>query len=261
MLSDVSVESVLLLREIMDRIQLPAYEDVPDKREARAQNIKLWRIPHTEITIGKAPDGPRMGSYLITPDTVRRLSSFYREVKHMPYKAEKGEDYTGFYEQYIYSSGWMIPDGFLKKLPEWMKEGYLNQALWQWMALFIILGLATLSLWLVLIWHRKLKTKKRNPYKQIDRLIFPFYGMSLCVLVEYISDEQINITGEVLSVLTMGMEFFFALYASVAILVTGNIVMKGIIYSSKIKEEALDADVIKLAVQAGYIRSYFCAFL
>ncbi len=246
LLSDVSVESVLLLREIMDRIQLPAYEDVPDKREARAQNIKLWRIPHTEITIGKAPDGPRMGSYLITPDTVRRLSSFYREVKHMPYKAEKGEDYTGFYEQYIYSSGWMIPDGFLKKLPEWMKEGYLNQALWQWMALFIILGLATLSLWLVLIWHRKLKTKKRNPYKQIDRLIFPFYGMSLCVLVEYISDEQINITGEVLSVLTMGMEFFFALYASVAILVTGNIVMKGIIYSSKIKEEALDADVIKL---------------
>lgn len=244
--SDVSIESVLMLREIMDRIQLPALEDVPDKREARKLNIKLWRIPHTEITIGKAPDGPRMGSYLITPDTVRRLSSFYKEVKHMPYKAEKGDNYTGFYEQYIYSSGWMIPDGFLKKLPLWMMEGYLNQALWQWIALFFVMGVGTFSLWLIWMWHRTLKCKKRSPYKQLDRLLFPFYGMFLCVIVEYISDEQINITGDVLSVLTMGMELFFAVYASIAIIIAGNIIMQGIIYSSKIKEEALDADVIKL---------------
>ena len=115
LLKDVSIESVLRLREIMDRIELPELTDIPDKHEAKANNILLWRIPHTEITIGRCPDGPRMGSYLFTPETVRRLAEYYDEVNHLPYRSDKGPDYTGFYEQYIYSSGWMIPDGFLKK--------------------------------------------------------------------------------------------------------------------------------------------------
>ena len=244
--SDVSIESVLRLREILDRIELPDLADVPDKHEAKKYKVMLWRIPHTEITIGRCPDGPRMGSYLFTPETVRRLEEYYEEVAHLPYRSDKGENYTGFYEQYIYSSGWMIPDGFLKKLPAWMLEGYEGQALWQWIALTVLMVISGLSIWSFWLWHRTLKgrTCKRN--WRFERLIFPVYAMLVCIVVEYIADNQINITGDVLSFVTMAMELVFAIYAGIAILIGGDVVMRGILCTSKIKEEALDADVIKL---------------
>lgn len=243
---DVSVESVLRLREILDRIKLPELADVPDKKEAKKHQILLWRIPHTEITIGRCPDGPRMGSYLITPETVRRLEEFYKEVHHLPYRSDKGEDYTGFYEQYIYSSGWMIPNGFLKKLPAWMLEGYEGQALWQWTALTVLILLGGFSMWFFWLWHRTLKGRTCNWNWRLERLLFSFYAMLVCLVIEYIVDDQINITGDVLSIVTMSMELVFAIYAGLAILIGGDVVMRGILCTSKIKEEALDADVIKL---------------
>ncbi|WP_415715197.1 mechanosensitive ion channel family protein [Maridesulfovibrio sp.] len=246
LLKDVSIESVLRLREIMDRIELPELTDIPDKHEAKANNILLWRIPHTEITIGRCPDGPRMGSYLFTPETVRRLAEYYDEVNHLPYRSDKGPDYTGFYEQYIYSSGWMIPDGFLKKLPDWMKLGYMGQAVWQWMALVLFFLLGSSSLWLFWLWHRTLKAKVHGWHWGLERLLFPIYAMLVCIFLEYLVDNQINITGDVLSFVTMMLEFIFAVYGGIAILIGGDVVMRGILVTSKIKEEALDADVIKL---------------
>lgn len=243
---DVSIESVLRLREIFDRIELPDPEDVPDKSDIKKNDIKIWRIPHTEITIGLVPEGPRMGAYLFTPETVDRLGEFYDEVRKIPYRKELGENHTGFYEQYIYSSGWMIPDGFLKKLPEWMKDGYYGQAVWQWGALFFIFLLGGLSFWLAWIWHKKSTGLISNRFWRVDRLIFPLYVMLLSVIIDYIADKQINITGDVLSMVSMLLELIFAIYAALAIVIAGDVIMRGIISSSKIKEEALDADVIKL---------------
>lgn len=246
LMDDVSIESVLRLREVLDRIELPKMGDVPDKKEVKTHKIQLWRIPHTEITIGRCPDGPRMGSYLFTPETVRRLEEYYNEISHLPYRADKGENYTGFYEQYIYSSGWMIPDGFLKKLPDWMREGYLGQAVWQWTAVALLIVLGVLSLWLFWLWHRTLKGGTRKWNWRLERLLFPAYGMLVCLCIEYVADEQINFTGDVLSCVTMVLELFFALFAGVAIIIGGDVIMRGILLTAKVNDEALDADVIKL---------------
>ncbi|NDV22142.1 mechanosensitive ion channel family protein [Desulfovibrio sp. JC022] len=260
LVSDVSIESVLRLREILDRIELPDMADVPDKYEVKKHKILLWRIPHTEITIGRCPDGPRMGAYLITPETVRRLEEYYNEVDHLPYRGDKGDEYTGFYEQYIYSSGWMIPDGFLKKLPEWMKGGYLGQAVWQWIALALIVILGGSSLWGFWLWHRAQKNRSRKWSWRLERLLFPLYAMLVCIVIEYIVDDQINITGDVLSVVTMLMELIFAVFAGVAIIIGGDVLMRGILVTAKVKEEALDADVIKLGCRLGSFVLVFVLF-
>ncbi|WP_320006745.1 mechanosensitive ion channel family protein [Maridesulfovibrio sp.] len=246
LLDDTSIESVLRLREILDRIELPDMKDVPDRQESKTLNLSLWRIPHTEITIGLCPDGPRMGSYLFTPETVRRLEEYYNEIAHLPYRADKGENYTGFYEQYIYSSGWMIPDGFLKKLPAWMLEGYRGQALWQWIAVALVFVLGGISIWLFWLWHRTLKSGTRRWNWRLERLLFPAYGMLVCLFVNYVAGEQINFTGDVLSFTTMLLELLFAFFACVAIIIGGDVVMRGILLTGKVKDEALDSDVIKL---------------
>jgi len=243
--AEVAVESVLMLREIFDRMQLPAMDDVPDKLLVRENKTLLWRIPHTEITIGWIADGPRMGSYLFTAETVDRLEEFYYEIKALPYWG-KDEGYTGFYEQYIYSSGWMIPDGFLKWLPEWMLEGIHGQAVWQWMGLLAIIAVCSFSVWLVWRWNRRRRDRARPGSLRVDRMIFPLYAMGICTFIKYIADDQINITGDILRYLTVGLGASFAIFAGVAIISAGNIVMQAIIKTSQIKEEALDADVIKL---------------
>lgn len=70
--------------------------------------------------------------------------------------------------------------------------------------------------------------------------------MLVCFVIEYVADDQINITGDVLSFVTMMMELLFAIFAGVAIIVSGDVCMRGILVTAKVKEEALDADVIKL---------------
>ena len=48
LVSNVGVESVLRLREILDRIPLPEMEDIPDKAAVKAQSILKWRMAHTD---------------------------------------------------------------------------------------------------------------------------------------------------------------------------------------------------------------------
>ncbi|OEU66988.1 MAG: mechanosensitive ion channel protein MscS [Desulfovibrio sp. S3730MH75] len=250
LLEDVSVESVLMLREVLDRIELPDMNDVPDKKDVKMSAVVSWRMPHTEITISKVAKGPRVGSFLFNPETVDRMDEYYNEVRDLPYrKNELGEDYFGLYEQYIYSSGWMIPDGFISKLPEWAKHGYLGQAVWQWGGLFLIVCFGLLFLWLIWLINDRVKHRTAGCLWETGHLLFPLSGMFICAFVKYLADGQINLTGRVLAVVTMGFELFFFIFSGVAIVVAGNVVMHGIIATAKIKEEALDADVIKLIVR------------
>lgn len=237
---NVGLESVLRLREILDRIPLPDLEDVPDKNEVKKRNIAKWRIPRTELMIGQVTKGARLGAFLFTLETVDNLDEYYGEVRHLPYKdgAEQG-----IYEEYLYSSGWLISDGFISKLPNWMKRGYQGQALWQWAGLFLTIVSGCLLLWPLLVWHRSWKSTSTW---HLVRLIFPLSAMGLCFIVEYIINTQVNITGSVLTATTMGIEGVFFIFGAWAILVGGNVVMYGIITSQHINEEALDADVIKL---------------
>ncbi|SDK51994.1 MscS family membrane protein [Maridesulfovibrio ferrireducens] len=250
LLSDVSVESVLRLREILDRFDLPDMNDVPDKEDVKSTGLDKWRMPHTEIIIGKVVNSPRSGAFLFTPETVRRLEEFYNEIRYLPYvKNDLDVNYNGIYEQYIYSSGWMIPDGFLSDLPAWMKRGYFGQAVWQWVGIFLLLGVGLFLIWVMWLINKRMKCRFDGCSWEIGRLLFPFSGMFMCGFLEYLIARQVNITGQVLAVFIMGLEAVFFIFSGIAIIVTGNVVIHGIISSSKINEEALDADVIKLVVR------------
>ena len=51
------------LKEVLDRIEVPPYEEIPDatgmKALVEAGEPPRWRIPHTEITIARIEEGPR----------------------------------------------------------------------------------------------------------------------------------------------------------------------------------------------------------
>ncbi|MBI9080950.1 MAG: mechanosensitive ion channel family protein [Pseudodesulfovibrio sp.] len=243
LVKSVGVESVLRLREILDRIVMPDTREAPDARSMEIQKIETWRIPLTEITIGKTKVKNRFGSFLFTPETVDSLDDYYNEIRHLPYRDGAVQ---GIYEEYLYSSGWLIPDGFIKKLPEWMKVGYHGQALWQWFGLVLTIILGFIALCPLLAWHKNLKKKESTSTWRVSRLIFPLSAMGLSLFVEYFINTQINITGKVLTITVLGLEAVFFFFSAWAIMVGGNVATHGIITSQKIKQEALNADVIRL---------------
>lgn len=239
---DVALESVLRLREILDRIDLPALEAIPGPDELLQHNGKSWRIPHTEIKIGRSKSNPEM--FLFTPQTVDRLDEFYEEVRNLPYKDGAAQ---GIYEEYIYSAGWLVPDDFISQLPQWMRKGYLGQAVWQWIGLLlsILAGIIFMIPWY--IWDQKRNEKIAR--RKFERALFPILGMCVCLALENIINNQINITGHALAVTIMGMHTIFILFSVWTIMVIGNAVPQAIISAKHIREEALNADVIKLVCQ------------
>lgn len=238
---DVALESVLRLREILDRIPLPEMADVVGKELVEQHNIETWRIPHTEIKIGKAK-GNRLGAYLFTPETVDRLDEFYEEVRSLPYKDKAA---VGIYEEYIYDSGWLVPDGLIGSLPDWMRKGYLGQAVWQWVGLFLLLLAGGLAMWMASAWAFKRKDKIKGGLG-FGRLLLPVFGILVCAMIKELANQQINITGRVLMVVVMGLEACMSLFAAWAILLGGSIATTAIISARSISEEALNADVIRL---------------
>ena len=101
-MENTGIESVLLLKEIFDRISLPPYEEIPDFATMESNGWSRWTIPDTEITIARVTEGAREREFLFTSGTLDRLPKFYKRVRHLPYKPGASEN---IYESYIYSPG------------------------------------------------------------------------------------------------------------------------------------------------------------
>ena len=96
----VRTERILLLKEVLDRIELPPESAIPGDAEVAAGALVQWTIPDTRITIARIEDGPRAGEYLFSAGTVQQLNRYYAHAKHLPYKPGVS---GGAYEQWLRS--------------------------------------------------------------------------------------------------------------------------------------------------------------
>src|SRR5438876_4299011 len=57
----VAPERAIQLKEILDRVEIPSFESIPDQEIMARALAKRWRLPGTEIDIGIIEYGPRSG--------------------------------------------------------------------------------------------------------------------------------------------------------------------------------------------------------
>ncbi|MFG0334753.1 MAG: mechanosensitive ion channel family protein [Maioricimonas sp. JB049] len=98
------IESALFLKEVFDRIELPADADIPGVAVPGAREdepLPGWRIPRTRISMARMPAEPSRDAYLFTPGTVRRAAQEYRMVKALPYRTEGRRVSPGLYETWL----------------------------------------------------------------------------------------------------------------------------------------------------------------
>ncbi len=271
---DFGKESVLQLKEILDRLVLPLIESVPNLAMVRSEKELMskttpgtvgqirWRYPNTTIEIVEMMDGEQKGRFLFSADTVRRLDQLYRRVRHLPYRRDNSElarEYVspgiskGFYEYYITTPGILIPRAtiwgeLIKGLPDWFKIVYGDQTLWQWIFLGISLFLGGLFLvtlhGLLLRRPGELSDANRN----WRRVLFYLVAAGTSIFLFYIIDDIITITGTTLYVTRICLEMLFWLSLSTVVLFFATALAESIVASPKIDPDG---------IQASYIRGFF----
>ncbi|MGK7925421.1 MAG: mechanosensitive ion channel family protein, partial [Spirulina sp.] len=240
---DAALEGTILLKEILDRIEIPPYDRIPNAEVvAMDKDLSRWTIPNTEIDLVKISEGARAGEFLFSSETVARLEEFYKKIKTLPYKPNATEE---FYQFYISNPGQILPLKWIQSLPSSLKSIYWDQALWQWICLGLVLSIAFWIPYKVLNWNQQRAVAIEPPQRTWETVIPPVAIVISSIAVSYVIDEFINITGQILYFLLIVLESLLWIVVALTIFLIGNIVAETIIVSPRINPQGLDASMIR----------------
>lgn len=180
----VAIESVMLMKEILDRAPPLDLSLIPD-----SNTMDRWQIPDTGLELIKQADG----QYRFSAQTVHGLYSDYLLVKHLP--SHSGAD-LDYYQYYSLSAGRLIPPTWfhlVETLPSVFMLEYGDQAIWQWLGLVLSLSL-TISVLTLLYNHI------HSPISKAICAVITLSGFL------YLADYQLNLTGILMSTLNVIIE-------------------------------------------------------
>lgn len=119
---EVAARRALQLKSILDRLELPPLDNIPDVEMMEPLTFKRWTIPDTEITIQRVEKGPRSGEYLFTTETVERLPEFYKRMEGIQYLSDGS---PGWYESHR-NSTWGL--ALIYPLPVDIEDAFMGHA-------------------------------------------------------------------------------------------------------------------------------------
>jgi MscS family membrane protein len=241
----VRLESVLLLKEIFDRIDLAAPESVPDAEAMARAELDRWRIPHTDIVIAKVKEGEHAGEFLFSPATLERLGEYYEHVRSLPYKPGSWE---GLHEFFTTSGVHRyIPWQLTERLPAWAKAQVLGQALWRWIVLAIALIVSIAALLAISRWSKR-TSDDRAVRRHLRRMILPVSVGVLASLLRFLV-SAINVTGTARNVIATLLGAVLVLAAAWIVLLLANIAGEAIAGSQKVRPHSIDSAVARLGMR------------
>ena len=255
----------LQLKEILDRIEVPPPESIPDRDQVTHAPSKRWRLPGTEIDITLIESGPRSGEWLVSADTVAHLPDFYERVKGLPYKPGPGEDLSNVYRRLSASSTATIYDGFgsspiglelilpirwMLALPAWAKVRIAEVQVWQWLGFIVGLGACLLFVYGTHRVSRLLAGRwSEEAAPRWHKLLTPLSIIFICILPLPLLCTILRIGGAT----RMAITFIEtgALYAAAAWLAmnVANLLAEAFVASEHLLQSSLDSQLIRLGMR------------
>lgn len=180
-----------LLKEILDRVQLPPYEQIPGNEEVAQNEITRWTIPNTKIEIVKESDGPKSGQFIFSRETVSELQNYYELAKDLPYL--KGA-FVNLYDDIRTSPGFWLPRTFSSNFPEWATYVVWGQGVWQWISLFVLLFISAVLIRYIYILFSRLD-KARNNARYKVKLWIPLALVFCVIIAEFVDLISLRVIG------------------------------------------------------------------
>ncbi|KPK51578.1 MAG: hypothetical protein AMJ63_12020 [Myxococcales bacterium SG8_38_1] len=244
----VASDTFLMLAEVLARVKLPPLAEIPGPpaNGAGGEPAKLpkrWRIPHTDITIGRIEEGTDAGEYLFTAETVRRAPEFYDSVRNLPYV--RPLPLPHIYRFNREATGWMIPMTWIELLPAWAGKSVLGQRLWKWFALLALLALAAWAVLATFRWGRRRHWGVALP-SYLRTISTPLTILALMYLFSYLTLAQINVTGPAAKIPHYLIAIANELAGLWIVWVTARWAAEAIIASPRIDPRSLNASLIRL---------------
>jgi MscS family membrane protein len=246
-----STYRVLQLKEVLDRLELPAFEAIPDAAAMESEQFKRWTLPGTEITIARVEQGPRAGEYLFSPQTVERLPEFYHRTKHLPYQPGAT---AGWYETYRYGGAGLrrvIPYKWMMALPNWAKVTILDQPVWRWFGTVIVMVVAT-GLFLLIrraaaAWAKhgsgsELRTQWFRLAQAVTLLI-------LIPIVAHVFAANLRLSGYILELATLSLWAIFTFTLTWAVWLGSHVLAESVVSSQQMLAGSIDSQLIRLGLR------------
>lgn len=245
-----SGEAIVLLWEVLSRIELPPPEQVPDRAGMRDRVVKgepdSWTIPHTEITLARVKEGEHAGEYLFSPATVERLPQFYRRVEKLPYVREM--TISNPRRLHKLWAGWMMPPGVVEAMPGWLIGEIGDQVIWKWLAVALLLGILLWVSWKVHRWAWHV-TRKHSLGQYLRPLAAPVTLLAMMPLIEYLVRVQVGITGVATDLVQVLLPALTYLAMAGLVWQASLFIAEAIIYSPRIPDQGLDAHLLRLVAR------------
>ena len=250
-----AVEHVILLSEILSRLDLPDFESIPDFETMKATDETRWSIPNTRIEISLIEEGPYQGEYLFSARTVARLGEFYDRVAALPYKpgalqqfVEGVGPYTSaatLYDIYRESSTGLgiIPGRWMLSMPALLTQQFVGIALWKWLILIVYVLLLALFVLLVRFVCRRVDANPQWRWFLTATVVAVFAGLAVPLYA------QLHVSGSVLYVTgAISVAVFYVAGAWAAFIGAGAIA-EAIIRLQQLRSGAIDSQLIRLGAR------------
>ena len=122
-----ALEVAVCLKEILDRDELPPWDEIPDTAAIEAADdpgeFARWRIPGTRLTIARINEGPEKHEYLISAGTVDRAVNYFRDVEARPYRTTGPDTSPGLHRWYMSAPGHPLIGAIVQRLPDRIRFG------------------------------------------------------------------------------------------------------------------------------------------
>lgn len=140
--------ATMYLADILNRLPEIPPDTIPGAGgRAGAKLPDQWRIPGTEITIARVETGPHKGEYLFTADSVDQLAADHALMQKLPVLRPTRS--SNWRQVQVNITGPLIPDGLVRRLPEWTLAPVLGTPVWKIVATFLlfVLVLCLMTAW------------------------------------------------------------------------------------------------------------------
>lgn len=238
------------LKEILDRIDIPPYDQIPDAETMEFADTNQWTLPNTGIRIALVEKGPHKGEYLFSPETVDAIPAYYEKLKELPYKPNATRNWyrNVFYEP----SGLsillprLIPTRWFIHWPDWILFTFLDQPLWRWIGILILLGGLGVAFAIATKLSREGRNNRKRGTDSIALLVAPSSLVVITPIIVWLFSSVLRVSGSVHEVLVQALWILFYLALSWLIWVAGETMASGLISLERIKRSSTDCQLVRL---------------